>query len=257
MLDNEKSWFGLAGKVAIVTGGAMGIGAGIAEALAAAGATVVIVDRDATAAQLRVDALLAANYRAAAVALDISDEQAVVAGIRQIVAEHGAASVLVNNAGLQHRCSLLETDAATWDHTHAINTRGTFLMLRETAKAMIAANIAGRIINIASLGVRHPMVRGLAAYNASKSAVMGLTQNSAFELAPFGITVNAILPGGVITPGAMGAQGPAPEGPGLRPAPLGMCEPRDMAAAVLFFASAPARFITAQALAVDAGFLLS
>lgn len=140
---------------------------------------------------------------------------------------------------------------------HAVNTRGAFLMLRECSKAMIAAGIQGRVVNIVSLGILHPMIYGLAAYASSKGGVMALTRNAAFELAAHGITVNAVLPGGIATPGAMAATGPAVAGPALRPSPLGRCEPVDIAAAVVFLASPAARLITAQSLCVDAGFLLS
>jgi NAD(P)-dependent dehydrogenase (short-subunit alcohol dehydrogenase family) len=140
---------------------------------------------------------------------------------------------------------------------HSINVRGAFLMSREVARAMVAAKHGGRIVNIASLGVWYPMVVGLAAYSSSKGALLALTQNVAFELAEYGITANAVLPGGVMTPGAMSAKGPAVEGPGLRRGPLGLCEPRDIAAAVLFFASPVAGRVTNQVLAVDGGYSLT
>jgi NAD(P)-dependent dehydrogenase (short-subunit alcohol dehydrogenase family) len=157
---------------------------------------------------------------------------------------------------MARRGSWSTTEVAYWDHTHAVNARGVMLMLREVGKAMVEAKRGGRIVNISSLGVRHPTLLGLATYTASKAAVVGLTQNAALELAPHQITVNAVLPGGVLTSGGINATGPRPTG-ALRQNPLGQCEPEDMGAAVLFLASPAARFVTNQALAVDAGFLLT
>ena len=256
-MDTSNFSFRLDGQLAVVTGGGMGIGAGISAGLASAGARVVVVDRDASAASGTVETLRASGHTAEAVLLDISEETSVTREMQRLVDRVGTPNILVNNAGLQHRNLLVDTTAQEWDRMHAVNTRGAFLMLRECSKAMIAAGIPGRVINIVSLGILHPMIHGLAAYASSKGGLMALTRNAAFELAAHGITVNAVLPGGIATPGAMAATGPAVAGPGLRPSPLGRCEPVDIAAAVVFLASPAARLITAQSLCVDAGFLLS
>jgi NAD(P)-dependent dehydrogenase (short-subunit alcohol dehydrogenase family) len=250
-----EALFDLAGKIALVTGGAAGIGAGIAELLARAGATVVIADCNADAATHRVELLKQQGLAVHAQWIDVTDEKSVADGVGAIVAERGAPWILVNNAGVQHRMMLLDTTVAHWDVVHAVNARGTFLMLREVAKHMIEAGQGGRIVNIASLGVRHPMIDGLAAYSSSKGAVMTLTQNAAYELAAHQITVNAVLPGGVAT-GAV-ITGPEVRGPGLRRAPLGQCEPSDMAVAVLYLSSPGARYVTNAALSVDAGYMLT
>jgi NAD(P)-dependent dehydrogenase (short-subunit alcohol dehydrogenase family) len=249
--------FALGAQTAIVTGGAMGIGAGIAEALCGMGANVIIADRDLNAAQAQVTRITNAGFAAAAMEVDLVEESSVIHAVAAIIEQHGSPDILVNNAGVQDRQRLLDADAVEWDRTMDINARGTFLMVREVAKAMVAGGRGGRIVNIASAGVRHPMIHGLISYAASKNAVMGITQNAAFELARYGITVNAVLPGGVSTPGGRTARGPAPEGPALRGAPLGQCEPRDIGAAVAFLASPAARFITNQAITVDAGFMLT
>jgi NAD(P)-dependent dehydrogenase (short-subunit alcohol dehydrogenase family) len=123
---------------------------------------------------------------------------------------------------------------------------------------MVAGGGGGRIVNIASNSVWAPAVIGLASYASSKGALMALGQTVAFELVGHGITVNTVLPGGVATPGAAAARGPATVGPAAaRRPPLGMCEPRDIAAAVLFFATPAARYVTNQAITVDAGFSLT
>jgi NAD(P)-dependent dehydrogenase (short-subunit alcohol dehydrogenase family) len=250
--------FDLSGKMALVTGGASGIGTGIVSVLAEAGATVIIADRDEAGAAREVAALTEAGHTVGAVGIDLADEASIVRGCADIVAKYGAPWILVNNAGVQDREALLESTAAEWDRTHKINARGPFLMTREIARAMVAAGAGGRIVNIASASVRQPMVIGLGAYAASKGALVSFSQVSAFELAQFAITVNTVMPHGVATDGARNARGPAPEGPAKRRPPLAViCEPRDIGAAVLFFASPAARYVTNQVIAVDAGFSLT
>ncbi len=249
----------LDGRLAIVTGGASGIGAGICEMLARAGALVVVADIDGAGAAARAEALLADGHRAALLQVDLADEASILAGCRAVFAAHGAPWLLVNNAGLQSRELLLEGSAAHWDAIVAVNARGAFLMTRECGRAMAGAKAGGRIVNVASAALIGSLIMGLSAYTASKGAMLGLSMASALELAPHAITVNTVLPGGVGTPGAINAGGgsvPA-EGPTRRAPLLGRCEPADIAAAVLFFASPAARFVTNQVLAVDAGWSLS
>jgi NAD(P)-dependent dehydrogenase (short-subunit alcohol dehydrogenase family) len=250
----QAAAFDLSGKVALVTGGASGIGTGIVAVLAEAGATVVIADLDIARAQQEAASLNEAGYRAAAVHVDLANEDSIVRSCAEAIASHGTPWALVNNAGLQDRELLLDGTAAEWDRMNGVNARGAFLMTREIARAMVAARNGGRIVNIASAALEGSIVKGLAAYTGSKGAMLGLSIASAFELAEHSITVNTVLPGGVATPGALGARGPAVEGPARRAPPLGRCEPRDIGAAVLFFAAPAARYITNQVLAVDAGF---
>jgi NAD(P)-dependent dehydrogenase (short-subunit alcohol dehydrogenase family) len=249
----QNNAFSLAGKVALVTGGASGIGVGIAQVLAEAGATVVIADRDEAGAK-RVAAELG---KADTVAIDMSNEASIVRGCADVVAQHGAPWVLVNNAGIQDRELLSDATAAMWERTLAINARGPYFMSREIARAMVAAGKGGRIVNIASASLIGSLVKGHAAYAASKGALAELSRASALDLIEHKITVNTVLPGGVATPGAIQAKGPRPEGPAHRAPPLGFSEPRDIGAAVLFFATPAAHRITNQTLAVDAGWTLS
>jgi NAD(P)-dependent dehydrogenase (short-subunit alcohol dehydrogenase family) len=247
--------FSLAGKVALVTGGASGIGIGIVTTLAQAGATVVIADRDDAGAAKVTASLIAAGHSASWVHLDLADEASIIGACAEVTEKHGAPWILVNNAGLQDRELLLEGTAAEWDRMNAVNGRGPYLMTREVARAMVAKGNGGRIVNIATAGLRGSVVRGLSAYVGSKGALLGLSKMSAFELVEHGITVNVVLPGAVGTPGAIAAKGPPPEGPARRKLPLGpICEPSDIGGAVYYFATPAARYVTNQVIAVDAGF---
>jgi NAD(P)-dependent dehydrogenase (short-subunit alcohol dehydrogenase family) len=246
--------FSLTGKLALVTGGGSGIGVGIAELLAEAGAKVILADINDSNAKREADKLSETGHSAAPVHMDLADPDSIVRACDEVVTKHGAPWVLVNNAGVHDRQLLLEGTVAEWDRINDVNARGPFLVTRDIARAMVAAKQGGRIINIASAALIGSIVKGLVSYTASKGAMLAMSRVCAFELAEYGITVNTVLPGGVATPGAIGAKGPAAEGPARRRLPLGMCEPRDLGAAVLFFATPAARYITNQALTVDGGF---
>lgn len=252
-IANLEKFFALSGKTVVVTGGASGIGEGISSVLAQAGANVVIADIDFDQAQDIAERMRAIECTASAVKVDLASEPSVTTACQKILSEHGAPWALVNNAGLQDRQMLFDTSLQEWDRTIDVNTRGPFLMIRELGRAMVDAGAGGRIVNIASASVMGGITKGHAAYASSKSALIGLTNAAALELAEHGITVNSILPGGVITPGAMNATGPTPEGPAVRMPALGMSEPEDIGTAVLFLVSPAAKRISNQSLAVDGG----
>jgi NAD(P)-dependent dehydrogenase (short-subunit alcohol dehydrogenase family) len=251
--------FGLNGKVAAVTGAADGMGREIATLLAGSGASVAILDRNSGGAADVARAIGNRGGRALAIGMDLADERSIVAAIREVAQQLGGIDILVNCAGIQNRELLTDTSTELWDLVQSINSRGLFVCVREAAKIMRAAGRGGRIINISSMGSIHPIMPGLAAYNASKAAVNALTRSAALELSGDGITVNAVLPGAVATAGAAKAPGPAPSGrvvAGLPP--LGrLATPADIAAAVLFLAGSGAAAITGQTLCIDAGYLVS
>jgi NAD(P)-dependent dehydrogenase (short-subunit alcohol dehydrogenase family) len=257
MLAVGKGAYGFDGEVIVVTGGAMGIGAGIAEVLAEAGAKVIIADRDGAKAGEMADKLRQAGHSADFVQVDVADEASIIRAWAEVVDKHGAPWGLVNNAGIQDRQLLLEGTAEEWDRVNAVNSRGVFLITREAAKSMVSAGNGGRIVHVASAALIGALTQGHAIYASSKAALLGLMRAAALELVEHKITVNTVLPGGVATPGAIGAQGPVPEGPGRRVPPLGMCDARDIGAGVLFLASPMARSVTNQVFAVDGGWSIT
>ena len=255
MTDFLHDLFCLRGRVALVTGGTGGIGLGIAETLARAGAKVVISGRNLEKAEESAGSLRLTGCDIAAIKLDPSNEDSIVGACRKMIERDAAPWILVNNAGMQDGELLLEASRQHWDQTYATNLRGPALLTREFGRAMIAAGAGGRIINISSRAVQGRIMPGLAAYVSMKAGLVALSMASASEFVASNVTVNTVLPGGVLTPGAKARRAPEID-PKRRPPrpPLGFSEPKDVAAAVLYFASPAARFITNQVIAVDAGF---
>ncbi len=235
----------LAGKRALVTGGAKRIGRALALALAEAGADVAITFRgsEADARQTSAD-LEALGVKALAVACDVRDEGSVKAAVAEVVAAFGGLDLLVNNAGTFETVALQDISVEEWDAMFATNTRGPFLMAKAAFPALREAR--GRIINIGSLGGVHPWPTH-AHYCTSKAALHMLSHTMAKAWAPE-ISVNCVAPGMIVT-GEVGAgyETFAERTPMKR---NGRAE--DVAAAVLFFAAGP-HFITGQLLAVDGG----
>jgi NAD(P)-dependent dehydrogenase (short-subunit alcohol dehydrogenase family) len=253
--------FSLKDQTAVVTGAGAGIGQAIAQLFARAGARVVVADVNGDGAESTAHAIRSAGGHAFAAVADVSQEAAVAALMDRALQEFGSLDILVNNAAIFPKKPFLEVDAAFWDRLHAVNLRGTFLCLREAIRRMQAQGRGGSIVNISSVSSMQAVVYHNATYNASKAGVNSLTKTTALEFAADGIRVNAVLPGGVATPGAKAAganielKGPI-MGPGR--IPLGkMGEAEDIAMAALFFASPASRLVTGQLLAVDGGFQVS
>ena len=243
----------LAGKTAIVTGGASGIGAGIARRFVAEGARVAIADRDFDAAQAQARAL---GPNAIAVATDVADRDSVAALAATVAADLGPLDVLVNNAGIGHPPQLLEDLAEEdFDRILAVNVRSIYLTARAFVPGMKARG-RGVILNIGSTAGVSPRPR-LTWYNASKGWVITATRSMAVELAPSGIRVNAINPVASETPllaTFMGSDTPEVRARFLATIPLGrFATAEDMANTATFLCSDEAGMITGVALEVDGG----
>ena len=258
--------FDLTGTTAVVTGAGRGIGQAVAELFARAGARVVVADIDTTNAVNVAEAIRASGGKAVAVTVDVSDEQSVRAMYTTAMIQFDSVDSLVHSAAIFPKYALLDVTVEQWDRIQAVNLRGTMLVMREAIRQMRAAGRGGSIVNISSVSGEREVVFHNAAYGASKAGTTNLTRVAALEFGTDKIRVNAVLPGGTATEGAMAAskdmvqRGLEMKGPMTQPGrvPLGMMgSPEDIAAACLFFASPASKQITGQCLAVDGGFLVS
>jgi 3-oxoacyl-[acyl-carrier protein] reductase len=187
----------LAGKHCVVTGGARGIGRAIALAFAREGADVVILDRNEELAAKTADDARSAGVRATAFTADVSDEKSATAALRQAEEALGSVDVLVNNAGIGDSTLLVNMSVEAWDRMIAVNLRSVFLCTRVVLPGMISRRW-GRIISTSSQ-LAHKGAPELVHYCAAKAGILGFTRSLAYEVAPFGITVNAICPGPIET----------------------------------------------------------
>jgi 3-oxoacyl-[acyl-carrier protein] reductase len=183
-------------RTAIVTGGARGIGAGVARRLAADGFAVAVLDLDAAGAEATAGSVAEAGGRALGLAADVSDAAAVEAAVGQVTAGLGAPTVLVNNAGVTRDNLLFKLTEADWDTVMDVHLRGAFLMSRAVQRHMVDAGW-GRIVNLSSTSALGN--RGQANYATAKAGLQGFTKTLAIELGRFGVTVNAIGPGFIQT----------------------------------------------------------
>lgn len=253
----------LSGRTAVVTGGAMGIGLGIVKRLAEAGANVVIADRDGDAARTAAKDLVQLGRKVDSVEVDVADEAQVRTAIDHAVRTYGGLDILVNNAGIFPNVPLADLDQSTFDKVLHVNLRGVFLFTRYASDRMKEQGRGGSIINVTSIDALHPSMVGLAAYDASKHGVWGFTKNVAVELAPYGIQVNAVAPGGIVTPGTSQLDGTVPQEAmaGIIEAftakiPMRrMGEPDEIGKVVLFLASDMASYMTGSQVVVDGGVL--
>lgn len=243
-----------ASRVAIVTGGATGIGAAISQRLASDGFLVIIADIDADAAQNLAASIEVAGGKASSLRLDVSDASSIHAAFTALELEHGRCDVLVNNAGIAGVSSFIECPLDVWLRVLAINVTGPMLCGQRAATLMMRYDW-GRIVNIASIsGVRASA--GRTAYGTSKAALIGLTRQMAIELAERCITVNSVAPGPIETPMTRDHHSAETRETYNRTVPMRRYgEPSEIADTVAFLCSDGAAYITGQNLAVDGGFL--
>lgn len=250
--SSARPSFDLCGKVAIITGGASGIGSAIADTFAAKGATVAILDVQADKAAAKAAALGAVH---SADGCDVTDPESARASVARVVERHDRVDILVNCAGIVRLAPAEDLSLGDWDSTMSVNVRGTFLMSQAAGAVMLAAG-RGRIVNLASQAATVALDQH-AAYCASKAAVLGLTRVLAAEWAGRGVTVNAISPTVVLTElGRLAWSGSRAEAM-LAQIPAGrFAEPEEIAAVALFLASDDSLMVNGADIVIDGGYTI-
>lgn len=254
-----SSLFSIEGKIAVVTGAAIGIGKAIAILFADAGATVVVADKDAAAAQ-EVLELLGSGH--SAIPFDLRDDASILALFTEVERRHGGCDILVNNAAIFPKYKFDELTEAQWDEMQQVNVWGCFVAMREATRLMRKSGKGGRIINLSSIGGVRTAVTNQIAYNASKSALDSMTLYAAGELAADGILVNSVCPGAVkqLDPHPRHPDDPLPIGPLMTPGRIltgGAAQPHEIAGPILMLASAAGGHLTGQRIVIDGGFSVS
>jgi 2-deoxy-D-gluconate 3-dehydrogenase len=263
-----QSLFSLNGKTAIVTGGAMGIGSGIAKRLAEAGANILIVDIvEKEEALDTMNEIYKIGGKVEYFQADIAKTSNVDAIIEKAIMVFGDIHILVNNAGIFKYLPVTNLTEELWDRTMNINLKAAAFLSKAVVNFMIVKKHGGRIINISSIDSLKPS-GNLATYDASKGGIRMLTRSFAKEVGKYGITVNDIAPGGVNTPGAAKILGDQASKEQMEAMKAGMeqfvkslplqrmGEPEDIANATLFLASNASAYITGTTIVVDGGLLL-
>lgn len=250
----SQSPFSLSGKVAIVTGANTGLGQAMAQALAAAGASIALVGRsspDETRANIET-----AGGRCATIMADLSDTTAIGDIIETTRTSLGPVDILVNNAGIIRRADALEFSEDDWDAVMSVNLKVPFFLAQAVARSLMARQASGKIINVASLLSLQGGIR-VASYTASKSGLAGLTRLLANEWASSGVNVNALVPGYFATNNTTALRADADRNRQiLERIPAGHWgDPSDLGGAAVFLASAASNYIHGALLPVDGGWL--
>ncbi|MGO8858267.1 MAG: SDR family NAD(P)-dependent oxidoreductase [Steroidobacteraceae bacterium] len=268
MIDQNRIGTRLAGifeltdRVAIVTGSAQGLGRDTAWLLAEVGARTVIADFNVEGAKAVATQIETAGGIAFPCHVDLSSEESIKRMFEAVDGQFGCVDVLVNNVADRSKAEFFDMTVAEWDRMFNVTARGTFLCCREAVTRMRRGGRGGSIVNISTVGAVRTTLWGVNAhYDAAKSAVDSLTRTLGGEFASEGIRVNSVLPGGMASEGARNISAAFKiRGPMIGPGriPMGrIADPKEVAQAVLFFASPASRYITGQLLGVDGGFMVS
>ena len=245
--------FTFEGQVVLVTGAATGLGLATARAFGRAGGIVAVNDRDEERVGATVATLAGEGLVALPAAADVRDARAVEAMLARVIREAGVPRVVVANAGIYPNSRFLDIAEDEWDAVIGTNLTGLFHTCQTAARAMVVAGVAGRIVTISS-GAANRALHGWAHYSASKAGVVALTRSMAMELAPYGIRVNAILPGYIDVGESGDHLAPRYREAVRASSPLGRAgEPEDIANAALLLASPLADYISGVALPIDGG----
>ncbi len=268
MHDKATAMFDLEGRVAIVTGGAQGVGRGIAENLALAGAAVVIADVDQAESVACERDIVAAGGVAKAIGCDMAVEDSINELVVNTIEAFGQLDIVVNNAAIYPMSPISEMSTELWDKVLGVNLRGVFLLTRAAMPHLKKAGRNGRLINISSIDTWKSYV-GMGHYDASKGGIEAFTRSCALELAGDGVTANAIAPGAVKTPGSLTVRGNLARERGdpntdivdaefATRIPLGTwASPDDIGQATVLLATPAAHYITGQTIYVDGGLKLT
>jgi NAD(P)-dependent dehydrogenase (short-subunit alcohol dehydrogenase family) len=258
-----KDLFGMAGQVAAVTGAASGLGLAMAEVLAGAGATVVLLDVDAQGLEAARESITAAGGRAETAVLDVSDRAAIRNEIDRAAARHGRIDAVIANAGVTagpgYRTEIGQINAVKdeqWDRVLSINLSGVFVTM-QAAAAHMKKQRSGRIVAVASVaGLKSEVMCGYA-YTATKAAVVNLVRQTAMELAPYNVMVNGIAPGPFRTNIANGRiRQPEVEAEFASMVPLGrIATPQELKGLALLLASPASSFMTGTTIPIDGGIM--
>jgi 2-hydroxycyclohexanecarboxyl-CoA dehydrogenase len=243
-------------RIAIVTGGASGMGKATAERLARDGHAVGVLDVDGTGAEVVVAAIVAAGGKAIALRCDLADRAQIEASVVKTRAELGPVTIVVNNAALESFAPVAEVTEADWDRLMNVNLKAAFALIQIALPDMVAAGW-GRVINVSAFGAQIG-APNMALYTATKGGVISMTRSMAVELGRQGITVNSVSPGFIDTPMARraidGDLFPVPYEQIIASYPIPrLGRPEEIAAAVAFFASEDAGYVTGQLLGVNGG----
>lgn len=242
--------FSLNKQIAIVTGGAKGIGRGIVEALIEAEATVIIADID-TIAGHKTAQELDCDF----VELDVTDQSLCQTRIKEVIEKYGRLDILCSNTGIFPQATIEEMTEKEWDFMQEVNVKGTFFIVQAALNAMKQQGY-GRVIITSSITGNITGFPGWSHYGASKAAQLGFMRSAALEYARFGITVNAVLPGNILTEG-LKAQGETYLNQMRATIPTHtLGEPKDIGYAAAFLASKEAKYITGQTIIIDGGQIL-